>query len=165
MTQYNLICSRLAPAQLNVATPNSTFIFCYIDFKQKANDAQNSQFLSNETGKAVCSIGLWWIPLLGNFHGILIFPPEALYGCPTVEIQCKILAIIIIMEQKFCINRILYLNIISGLCRSEIMCKLITLMANLYCHFVLNAGICSMQLCDTHIKINSVNFAITVTGA
>lgn len=62
------------PTQLIVVTLNITFIFCYIDFKQKTNDAQNSQFLSNETGKAIYSIGLWWILLLDSLHAILIFP-------------------------------------------------------------------------------------------
>lgn len=80
MTQYNLICLKLMPTQLTVATLNITFIFCYTDFKQKTNDAQNSQFLSNETGKAIYSIGLWWILLLDSFHAILIFPLKHCMG-------------------------------------------------------------------------------------
>lgn len=68
------------PTQLIVATHNITFIFCYTDFKQKTNDAQNSQFLSNETGKAIYSIGFWWILLLDSFHAILIFPLKHCMG-------------------------------------------------------------------------------------
>jgi hypothetical protein len=35
-------------------------------------------------------LGLWWILLMDNVHGLLIFTPKALHGCPTVEIQFEI---------------------------------------------------------------------------
>jgi len=49
---------------------------CFVKnfFKQKPNDAQNSQFLLNETGKALYSNCLRWNLLL-NFHIMLIFSP------------------------------------------------------------------------------------------
>jgi hypothetical protein len=128
MTQYNLICLRLTPTQLIVATLNGTFIFCYIDFKQKTNDAQNSQFYRKRRVKL-------FIPLVyGGFCCWTISmeywfsPLKHCMGVQQWKYNVKLLEMI--MEEKLCINHILYLNIISVLCRSEMMCKLVTFMAN-----------------------------------
>jgi len=63
-----------APPQVTVASLDGTFMFCSNIFKHKPNDAQNSQFLLNETGKALYSNCLWWNLLL-NIHIMPIFFP------------------------------------------------------------------------------------------